>query len=925
MVHKNLKDKILEYVSDCVATYPYYILVFSLLLALLSAGYTIFNMKFLTNRNDLISPNSKYYKDFQSYRKEFKDFDGLVIAIEGEDSQKVKKFVDDLAQFFYSNPENFEDVFHKIDTRFFKNKKLLYLSIDDLHSVEKKIKANEAFLGSIIEKPGLEQFFIRVNKEISKAMVGSLISDFLGGDDKSEKTESENPLDLSLVVSILEQMLGYLKGEKKFLSPWKNIFIKKKGGIDDDGYLTTSEKNFYFIFLNPSERQSDFAKAVGPISMARNYIKRLQHKYPGVTAGVTGPTALSSDEMVTSLNDTIKASFISLFGVSLLLIISLKGFILPFIAVFTLVISLCWTLGFTTLTIGHLNILSVVFTTILIGLGIDFAIHFILRYQEEKELGDDIFKFLKKSFIGTGKGVIAGAVTTSFAFMSIIFSDFKGIAELGFIAGTGIIICLFVTMTFLPALIIIIDHLQTKSWLGGWNKKLTFNYKLSKKIFFPFFDLFLKKPGYLIFFSCVITFLSLLAIKDIRFDYNILDLQAIGIESVDYEMKILNNSDQSAWYGAMIVDTFKEVLSKKKLLESIPSVNGVKSIASMVPEHQEDKINIIKKISHFFKRFPPADNTVSSVNIVNLSKVLNKIYFKMRKEKNTSWKQGNKPQTESIQKLRKLIVEFNSLVKERKEISFKSDLEQYQNILFDDFGQKIQSFRDALNPVKIEISDIPKNLKERFIGRTGKFMLQIFPKINIYDRGPMEEFVSDIRSIDFNVTGTAITASESSRLMKEGYIKGGQYALMAILLFVWISFKDWRCTLLAILPLVLGAIWGLGLMALFNLHFNLANLIILPLIIGIGVDNGIHIVHRFRDDKDRTVSPIYKSTGKAVILSSFTTIIGFGSLMVASHRGIHSIGVLLTIGVGCCMVASITVLPAILKIASENGWDPKKK
>ena len=235
----------------------------------------------------------------------------------------------------------------------------------------------------------------------------------------------------------------------------------------------------------------------------------------------------------------------------------------------------------------------------------------------------------------------------------------------------------------------------------------------------------------------------------------------------------------------------------------------------------------------------------------------------------------------------------------------------------------MKTFKESLNPKKIILSDIPDNLKERFIGKTKKFLLQIFPKTNIYDREPMEKFILDIWSIDPNATGTAVTASESSRLMKEGYIKGGIYALIAILSFVWISFRDWRCAILSILPLALGTLWTLGLMGLFDLPFNLANLVILPLIIGIGVDNGIHIVHRYRVDVGSTVSPVYKSTGKAVIMSSLTTMIGFGSLMVASHRGIYSIGVLLTIGVGCCMIASLTILPAILKIAREKGWEPK--
>ena len=924
MSHKNLKDKILEYVAIFVGKRPYFILIISVLLALLSVYYTIHNLHFLTNRNDLISPDTQYYQNFENYRKEFKNFDGLVIAVEGNDKQQVKYFVKDLANHFLSNPENFQDVFYKIDTDFLKDKKLLFLSLEDLYTLETKINSNRIFISNLILEPGLEPFFIQVNKEISKAMVGSLISDFFGGGggEGKNKKEPENPLDLSLLESILEQMLEYLKGVKIFSSPWINIFIKEKSGIDEDGYLTTDGKKFYFVLTNPAESRSEFAKAVGPIKKARNYIQELQKKYPGVTAGVTGSTALASDEMITSKNDTVIASLIALTGVSILLITSLKGFTLPFIAVFTLIISLCWSLGFTTLTIGHLNILSVVFTTILIGLGIDFGIHFIMRYQEEMASRNNINESITKSFVGTGKGVIAGAITTSFAFMTAIFADFKGIAELGFIAGTGIIICLIATLTLLPALIIIVHQLTTGKTGTGLQKKSMFNYEISKA-FHPFIDILLKKPRHLIFLSLIVTLLSISAIKNIRFDYNILNLQAFGTESVDYEIKILNNSNQSAWYGAVVVNTFNEVLSTKKNLESLSSVKTVNSISSIIPQQQEEKIGIIKNISLFFKTFPQIAQNSDSLNLDKLSDVLNKIRFKMRDESKDKWEPGAKPLSDSIKNVRQLIADFNFLVKQKEKTSIEKDLNNYQIILFTDFSKKIKSFMESLTPTAIKIKDIPKDLTERFIGKTGKFLLQVFPTTNIYDRKPMEKFISDIWSIDPNATGTAITASESSRLMKEGYIKGGLYALIAIIVFVWLSFKDWSCTLLAILPLVLGAIWTLGLMGLFGLKFNLANLIILPLIIGIGVDNGIHIVHRYRDDRGCTVSPVYKSTGKSVFLSSMTTIIGFGSLMVASHRGIHSIGVLLTIGVGCCMVASLTVLPAILKIAREKGWEPK--
>ena len=248
MYHKNLKDKILVVLSSFIAKHPYFILISSVLLVLISIHYTKNNLEFSTNRNDLISSHAKYHQSYQKFREEFKDFDGLIVAIEGSNKQKVKNFVEDLAFFFNSHSENFQDVFYKIDTDFFKSKKLLFLSMDDLHALENKIKTNRSFIISLIEKPGLEAFFTQVNKEISKAMVSSLITDFFGGKEKNDKKGSDNPLDLSLVVPVLEQMVSHLKGENNYSSSWKNFFIKKKGEIDEDGYLISNKKKFYYYF-----------------------------------------------------------------------------------------------------------------------------------------------------------------------------------------------------------------------------------------------------------------------------------------------------------------------------------------------------------------------------------------------------------------------------------------------------------------------------------------------------------------------------------------------------------------------------------------------------------------------------------------------------------------------------------------------------
>jgi hypothetical protein len=234
-----------------------------------------------------------------------------------------------------------------------------------------------------------------------------------------------------------------------------------------------------------------------------------------------------------------------------------------------------------------------------------------------------------------------------------------------------------------------------------------------------------------------------------------------------------------------------------------------------------------------------------------------------------------------------------------------------QATLFGDLGKKLAVLRDNLDASPMTVADLPDDLRDRFIGTEGTYLLKVFPRGNIWGREPVQEFVREVRSVDPNAIGDPIMAWEYGRSMERGYLLGGVYAATAVVVVILWSFGNVGHLLLALLPLVVGGAWTLGLMHLFRINFNLANLIILPLIVGYGIMNGLHIVKRWQRAGGRG-SIIANSTGRAVFLSASTTMVGFGSLMVASHRGIFSLGFLLSVGVGSILLASLTVLPALL-------------
>ena len=248
-------------------------------------------------------------------------------------------------------------------------------------------------------------------------------------------------------------------------------------------------------------------------------------------------------------------------------------------------------------------------------------------------------------------------------------------------------------------------------------------------------------------------------------------------------------------------------------------------------------------------------------------------------------------------------------------------LNKFSGNLFADYRDKIADLKMNVDVFPVSVAEIPESLRKRYVSRNGVYLITAYPSVDVWNIGQREEFVKQLRQVDPSVTGNAMHMFESTRLMRDGYIQGGIYAMVAIFIYILVSFGNIRATLIVLLPVVVGSMWTLGIMDLVGVSLNLANLVILPLIIGIGVVNGVHIVHRYREETDKSINILSKSTGQGVVLSSLTTMIGFGSLMVADHQGVYSLGLVLTLGVGCCLMASITVLPSILRLCTVKGWE----
>jgi len=898
-----LLNRLLNFVEFLAFRHSLLVVIISIVLAGLSIWVTGQKLTFKTGRGDLVSKDLPYVKLYKDYRKHFKDLEGMVIVAEGGSPTRMAQFSESLASKLQSYPDLFSQVIYKFDTSYFRSRFLLYLDPEDLKSLQKKFEDHQNFIESINASPGINTLLNQINNEISSGMVDELMTSFLGkdGDENGEKENDEN--DLILLIRIIEEMNRSLKKNYYYQSPWQSLFSSRKESLRDKGYLVSKNEKLLFILAVPNEDETSFTGYKDSVYFARDLIAEVKKDFPEIEVGLTGEDVISTDEMITTQKDVELASKIALSGVSLLFIIFFKGIIKPLLAVFSLLVALAWSLGFTSLTVGHLNILSVVFTTILIGLGIDFGIHILERYKEERLAGKDILPSLQKTLQGTGQGNISGAITTAMAFGAMALTDFIGIVELGWIAGWGILFCMVAMILLLPALVTL-----EEKWRKPNLPKLKGNLPTSQ---ISGLDKIFNHYKIIILICSILVFVASLSLRKNFFDYNLLNLQAEGTEAVRYEMRILENAGRSAWSAALMADSLEEVQQKEAKLKNLPTVENVESIATMIPDNQAINAEFVKKnlASMLNEIFVEGENEPFSLKA--LKKTLKRIRFKLQEREEKEDKV-----TQAAREIDKFLKQNETLESELIEAS----LIEFSHELFVDYRKLMGDFKLNAETRFVEISDIPKNLRERYISKQGKFLITVFPSVDIWNLEKRRQYLKDLRSVDPNVTGSAVHMFNSTRLMTEGYINGGIYAMTAIVIYVFIIFRNLRTVLFILVPVFAGSIWTLGIMDLTGLKLNMANLVILPLILGIGVVNGIHITHRYREETDKNKVVLSKSTGQAVILSSLTTMIGFGSMMVADHYGVYSLGLVLSLGVFCCLVASITFLPALLKLSTAQNW-----
>lgn len=862
------------------------VLVVAATLALVSLGYAAARLGFKTDRLDLVSSRAPFKRDLEACEWEFRGDADIIFLVEGTDRSQVIAAIETLARDLAACPTHFEKVCHRLVLDKLLAKGLYQLPLEDLRKIHSGVQSMGPLLVGTWQWLSVENVLVATRLAVNNVAPSQAL------DPKSRDL-------LASTTRLIESLATYLRDESVYRSPWKDLFQETGKGAFAEApeYFFGADGRMAFLRAQPVACPGRAPGSAEPVRVARAIVERVQRAFPRLKLGMTGLPVLEHDEMLAANQDSARACGLSLIAVTLIFVVGFRSLRRPLYAIVALVLSGCWTMGWITLTVGHLNLLSVSFLVTLIGLGIDYSIVWLSRHEIELGAGRTPAEAGLATARGVGPGIVTGCLTTALAFYATLVTDFLGLKELGWIAGGGILFCLLGALTVLPALLVVMER-------GHSSKFVRLPVALPA---FPWLD---PHPAWVLGVASVGIALAVGALRHVSFDYNLLNLQSHGLAAVEWEKRLIQDTGTSAWYALSVADTPEEARGRKERFQELPTVGRVVEIASMIPAGQAEKEPVVRQIGNLLTKLPKAAELPDPLppNPDGVRDLLLGMAHGTR---------GCHPDDRILvghvgDACQRLVRAFERFApRERARL-----LGQFERAWICDLLDRLWSLRSVANPEPVTIADLPSVLVERYHGRTGKWLVQVFAKQSVWDYGPMVQFREEVTSVDPRATGKPISTLHSLEQMTDGYRRGALVAVLVIFVAVYWDLRRLSDTLLAAVPLSLGSVVTLGAMGWLGIPLNPANLIAFPLILGIGIDGGVHVMHEYRARVGRYF--VSRDLFRALSLCGLTSIAGFASLILAQHRGMASIGQVLSLGIAACSASALVVLPAILRLLPEK-------
>lgn len=857
---------------DGVRTHAVATTVACLLSGALAAVYAAGHLGIHSDIHSLVAEDVPFMELRRSFERSFPLVDDMILAVvDAQTPEAATRAADGLAARLEQETDAFHAVFVPGGGPFFERNALLYLDSDALENLADRLAQAQPFLAEVERDPSLRSVFRLLTRALEPLSNGEAAG--LGP------------------IPLFERMADGLEALNAGRPPsdaWREMLVGEWG---------QNEQKRQVILLAPKLDLDSFQPAARAVERVRQVVAESGLERDGVRVRLTGDFVLTYEENQVLVGQAAVVGVASFLLVAGLLAIAMRSVWLIAASLVTLLTGLAASLALAAAVVGFLNPVSVAFPVLFIGLSADFGIHLCLRYRELRAVGAPHADALAETGRGVGSSVLLCAVTTAIGFIAFVPTEFVGLAQLGWIAGPGILLGLFFSLTLLPALLCIAPERVRAAWAVPLPPVAAFSLPVRHA-----------RPVRWVALAVGLGSLALL--PGARFDPNQLHVRDPNTESVKALEDLLVRARTSPWTVSALASDAAEAAALRARLRELDVVGRVVTPADLVPSDQAQKLEVIADIAGFMA--PPSEPRPPPTLHAQLAALHE---FQAHAEG-----LGERCDPELAADIRRLAAAAGALrVRIERADDPRAALDEVEDHLVDPVRWWVTRLRSALEAQPVDLGDLPAAVREQMIGTDGRHRVEVFPRYDVNDPVELGHFVDAVREVAPDVAGQALYLVEFGRSMVRSLqqaLFGATVAIGLLLFALWRRLDD---TFVVLIILALAAVTTAATALLVGVPFNFADVIALPLLLGLGVDSSIHLVHRFRGEVGGHGELLRTSTARAVSYSGLTTLASFGTLAFAPHRGMATIGQLLSIGVLLMLVCNLVVLPALLERRSEGS------
>ncbi len=843
--------------------------------SLVFGGYAALNLRLNADTVDVVRPDVRSARLLAEFSRVFPILDHTtLVVVDGETPEATRDAALAIRDRLRSQPERYQHVFAPGLGEFFERNGLLYLSVEELWQFADQLTELQPLIAELERDPSLTQLADLVEEARDQGLL----------------SEEEAGVPWVSLFQALTRATEAVHAETQAREvPWETLLLQELDRPMGTRALVLVEPVVDFSSLGATREAIDAIRSEAVAASAGRAQVR-----------ITGNAAINLEELVNFFFDIVVGGAFCFVLVTLILRRAFKSWQMMAAALVTLLAGLVWTAAAAAAMVGHVGLVSMAFGILFIGLGVDFAIHLGMAYASARRLGQSHHDSLTHSVEEVGPSLVLCTFTTAIGFYVFVPTPFIGLAELGLIAGTGMVIILFLTLTLLPALL----SRGLRVPIGREAEPLALPLTWSRGL--------ATRHGWIRAAAAVVALASLALLPQARFDSMVFGMRDPSTESVQAFEDLMKLQNQlSPLFADVLAPDLASAEELGRRLESLDTVESSITLASFVPDEQEEKIAILEDLAFLLDPGTGDGDEPAAHSAEEQADAVARVAGMLADE---AERPGDPEVRAEMRRLSEALDAFLAEARTRGQLA--ESLDRLQRATLEPLPRHLERLRMALGPSEITLSGLPQELVDRQVAVDGRVRVTAYPAEDLYQTGALERFVSEVQTIAPDATGMAPNVVGFARATIDSFQQALLSALALISVLLWLLWQRVKEPVLVLTPLLLGAVLTVASMVIFDIAFNFCNVLVIPLLLGAGVDSGIHLVQRGAL-KEHDAELLSSTTARAVLYSALTTILSFGALGLSDHGAMSSLGTTLTLGMLCMLFANLVVLPALI-----DRWPP---